>query len=112
MNLFNEYYRELMRELEFDESEESCRSTFRTDRLGNRVEVPYGGTYKVGKNGRGVGIPRGYTSKESKVGQIHAIPPGQELKIGPDGTGKVQCPGKPNPPMKPANHKQRSPKAR
>lgn len=98
--------------LEDEDSEEHCRSTFRRDKLGNRVEVPYGGTYKVGKNGRGVGIPRGYTSKADQVGQLHAIPPGQELKIGLDGTGQLHCPGKPNPPKKPVNQKQRSSIAR
>lgn len=96
---------EYLSKLESEESEESCRSTIRTDVLRNKVKVPYGGTYKVGRNGKGVGIPRGSTSKQDAVGQMHVIPPGHELKIGPDGKGTVVCPGKPNPNKKPANRK-------
>ena len=84
-----------MAQLNTEESEESCRSTVRTDRLGNKVKVPQGGTYKQGRNGRAVGVPRGSTSKEDTVGQLHILKPGQELKIGKDGKGQVTCQGKP-----------------
>src|SRR6478609_9455661 len=74
------------------EDEEPCRSTFRTDKLGNRVAIPFGGTYSVGKNGRGVGIPKGHTAREDNTGQMHDIPPGFVLKIGANGKGVVVCP--------------------
>jgi hypothetical protein len=75
--------------------ENSCRSTFRSDMLGNRVEVPYGGTYAVGKNGRGKGIRKGNTAKEDATGQVHDLPPGHVLKAGSNGKGVVICPGEP-----------------
>lgn len=70
---------------------ESCRSTFRTDKTGKRVQVPYGGTYAVGKNGRGKGIRKGNTAKEDATGQVHDMPPGHVLKSGPNGKGVVAC---------------------
>lgn len=73
--------------------EESCRSTFRTDKLGNRVEVPYAGTYAVGKNGRGKGIRKGNTAKEDATGQVHDLAPGEVLKVGSNGSGTAICPG-------------------
>jgi hypothetical protein len=72
--------------------EESCRSSFRTDKLGNRVEVPYGGTYHVGKNGRGKGIRKGNVAKEDSVGQIHDLAPGEVLKAASNGKGVPVCP--------------------
>jgi hypothetical protein len=95
MNLFDQYYRALMEQFNSQDDEEICRSTTRTDRLGNKVSIPHGGTYKAGRNGRGVGVPRGSTSKEDAVGQLHILAPGQELKIGKDGKGQVTCQGKP-----------------
>ena len=71
---------------------EECRSTFRTDKLGNRVEVPYGGTYAVGKNGRGKGIRKGNTAKEDATGQVHDLAPGEVLKVGTNGKGVAFCP--------------------
>ena len=87
MHSFEQRFIELLRE-----DEEKCRSTFRTDKLGNRVVVPFGGTYKAGKNGRGVGIPKGWDAQEDSVGQYHGIPPGKTLKIGTNGSGLVICP--------------------
>jgi hypothetical protein len=75
------------------EDEEPCRGTIRTDKLGNRVAIPYGGTMQTGSNGRGVPIPKGFTATEDDVGQMHAIPPGKILKIGRNGHGVVICPG-------------------
>ena len=64
-------------------------SSFRTDKVGNRVEIPRGGSYAVGKNGKGKGIRRGNTAREDDTGQIHDVPPGHTLKTGPDGKGVV-----------------------
>ena len=75
------------------EDEEKCRSSFRTDKLGNRVEVPYGGSYYAGKNGRGIGIRKGNTAKEDATGQAHELAPGQVLKVGSNGKGVPICPG-------------------
>lgn len=80
---FNELYEQMMRE--------NARSTFRNDKLGNRIEVPYGATFKIGKNGKGVSIPVGWTWKEDKVGQIHAIAPNCRLKVGLNGKGVKIC---------------------
>lgn len=55
MGPFERKFRKVLRTDCGDILDESCRSTFRTDKLGNRVEVPYDGTYAVGKNGRGKG---------------------------------------------------------
>ena len=85
MSIFERNFRHLIRE-------DSCRSTFRNDKLGNRVEVPYGGTYAVGKNGRGKGIRKGNTAKEDATGQVHDVPPGHVLKTGSNGKGVVVCP--------------------
>lgn len=90
MNHFERVFLEVLRE-----DEEPCRGTIRTDKLGNRVAIPYGGTMQTGKNGRGVAIPKGFTAKEDDTGQMHAIPPGKILKAGRDGRGIVICPGEP-----------------
>lgn len=74
---------------------ESCRSSFRTDKLGKRVEVPYGGSYAVGRNGRGKGIRKGNTAKEDSTGQVHDLPPGHVLKSGSNGKGVSVCPSEP-----------------
>lgn len=92
--IMNKFERTFLRLLREDE-EALCRYTFRTDKLGNRVEVPYGGHYEEGKNGRGVGIPKGHTAKEDNVGQKHDIPPGMVLKMGANGRGVVVCPNEP-----------------
>jgi len=42
-----------MAQLNTEESEESCRSTVRTDRLLNKVKVPHVGTYKQGRERAG-----------------------------------------------------------
>lgn len=102
MTLFNQFYRALMEEFNSQDDEETCRSTVRTDRLGNRVSIPHSGTYKAGRNGRGVGVPRGSSSKQDAVGQLHILKPGQELKILKDGKGQVVCQGKPSTPKKPS----------
>jgi len=87
MASFEECFRKVLKE--------SCRSTFRLDRLKNRVEVPYGGSYRVGKDGKGIGIPKGYTALEDDTGRIHAIPPGHILKKGANGKGLPVCPSEP-----------------
>lgn len=75
--------------------QESCRSTFHTDKLGKRVEVPYGGSYAVGKNGKGKGIRKGNTAKEDATGQMIELPPGYVLKVGANGSGIAICPSDP-----------------
>ena len=87
MSLFEKYFLLLLKE-----DEEACRSTFRIDKLGNRIEVPPKGAFGIGKNGVGVGIPKGSTAKEDRTGQLHVIPPGMILKIGANGKGVVVCP--------------------
>lgn len=94
MSKFLELIEHYMAQLDTEDSEEPCRASVRTDRLGNRVSIPHSGTYKAGRNGRGVGVPRGSTSKQDAVGQLHILKPGQELKIGNDGKGQVVCQGK------------------
>lgn len=93
MNLYERRFIKALREDLSETQLESCRSTFRTDKLGNRVEVPHGGSYVVGKNGRGKGIRKGNTAKEDNTGQYHDIPPGHVLKTGSNGKGVVVCPG-------------------
>lgn len=88
MSRFARTFMKLLRE-----DEEPCRHTVRRDKVGNRVEIPFAGSYQVGKNGSGVGVPKGHTAKEDNVGQMHSIPPGKVLKIGTNGTGVVVCPG-------------------
>jgi len=80
---FDELYERMMRE--------NCRSTFRVDRTGQKISVPYGATFKIGENGKGVAIPKGWTWQQDDVGQIHAIEPGYRLKIGLDGKGVLVC---------------------
>jgi hypothetical protein len=87
MNRFMEIFQQILLE-----DQDICRSTFRTDRLGNRVAVPYGGTYRVSGNGKGIGVPKGWEAKSDKTGQLHAIPPGKILKIVSNGRGVVICP--------------------
>lgn len=67
-------------------------SSFRTDKVGNRVKIPRGGFYAVGKNGKGKGIRRGNTAKEDNTGQMHDLPPGHRLKLGSNGKGIVVDP--------------------
>jgi hypothetical protein len=94
MTKFERTFLQIIREDDSQEdNEELCRSTYRTDKLGNRVEVPYGGTYAVGKNGRGKGIRKGNTAKEDATGQVHELEPGQVLKTGSNGSGVAICPG-------------------
>lgn len=90
--LFARNFIAALREKDSDTLPESCRSTFRRDKLGNRVEVPYGGTYHVGKNGRGKGIRKGNTAKEDATGQVHDLKPGEVLKSGSNGKGVAVCP--------------------
>ncbi len=92
MTLFERNFIAALREEDPETLQESCRSTFRTDKLGNRVEVPYGGTYHVGKNGRGKGIRKGNTAKEDSTGQVHDLKPGHVLKAGSNGKGVSVCP--------------------
>ena len=94
MTEFVQYYRAMMAQFNAEEEEESCLSTIRRDALGNKVKVPYAGTYKQGKNGRGIGIPKGSTSKGDNVGQLHVLKPGQKLTIGKSGKGQVTCQNK------------------
>ena len=75
--------------------QESCRSTFRTDQLQNRVEVPYCGSYVVGKNGKGKGIRKGNTAKEDATGKMIELPPGYVLKMGENGRAIAICPNEP-----------------
>jgi hypothetical protein len=94
MKIFERNFLKALREdASQEDSEELCRSTFRTDKLGNRVEVPYGGSYVVGRNGRGKGIRKGNTAKEDATGQVHELEPGQVLKTGSNGSGVAICPG-------------------
>lgn len=77
---------------EEEDDEELCRPTFRTDKLGNRIAIPFAGTYREGKNGSGVAIPKSHTAREDNLGQMHAIPPGHILRISSTGRGTVVCP--------------------
>lgn len=94
MTEFDQYYRAQMAQFNAEDEEEPCLSTIRRDALGNKVKVPYAGTYRQGKNGRGIGIPKGSTSKEDNVGQMHVLKPGQKLAIGKGGKGQVTCQNK------------------
>ena len=93
MTLYKRNFIAALRENDSEVLPESCRSTFRTDKLGNRVEVPYGGTYHVGRNGKGKGIRKGNTAKVDATGQVHDLKPGEVLKSGSNGKGVPICPG-------------------
>lgn len=70
-------------------------ATVRTDRLGNKVEIPPGYTFKEGPNGSGVAIAPCARAMVDKVGRLHSVPQGYILKIGKNGKGVVVPQGDP-----------------
>lgn len=61
----------------------------RTDKLGNKVEIPPGYSFKEGPDGCGVAIAPCAAAMVDKVGRIHSVPKGHTLKIGKNGKGVV-----------------------
>lgn len=64
-------------------------ATVRTDKLGNKVEIPPGYTFKEGPDGVGVAIAPCAVATVDKVGRLHSVSRGYVLKIGKNGKGIV-----------------------
>lgn len=67
----------------------------RTDKRGNKVDIPPGYSYQEGPDGVGVAIPPCATTEIDKVGRLHPVPKGYVMKIGKNGKGLVVPQGEP-----------------
>ena len=83
--VFEKHFMEILRE----------GATVRTDRLGNKVEIPPGYTFKEGPDGFGVAIAPCARAMVDKVGRLHSVSKGYVLKIGKNGKGVVVALGHP-----------------
>lgn len=70
-------------------------ATTRTDRIGNKVEIPPGYSFDQGPDGVGVAIAPCARRMVDKVGRMHSVPKGYRLKIGKNGKGYVVAQGEP-----------------
>ncbi|RYZ79072.1 MAG: hypothetical protein EOP04_28455 [Proteobacteria bacterium] len=70
-------------------------TTYRTDKLENKVRIPPGYGFRVGPDGVGVAIGPCDAAKQDRRGRLHSVPRGYELKIGRNGKGLVVAQGDP-----------------
>ena len=73
----------------------STWNVIRTDKLGNKVEIPPGYSYMEGPDNVGVAIAPCAKATVDNVGRMHSVPKGYILKIGKNGKGVIVAPGEP-----------------